>query len=143
MTLAKGGELMFRTYTRIMLGFVAFGFLSACATSEDTNPSATADENCHVIGNITKWQVFDVRHIYVEGDEGDSKFLLTTRSMCLAMPNARFFEIPNPDEPVCNEGSRIAFPDGHRRQTCSLGQIKKVASIDEAQALFDQWAAQR
>ena len=137
--LAKGGESMLCKDIRVMSGVVALGFLSACATSEGTNASTTASEDpsCHVIGKIEKWQIFDHRHVYVEGADGDSRFFLTTRSMCRAMPNARLVEIPNPQEPVCNSGSRIAFPDGERRKTCTLSRVEKVASVDEAMALFN------
>ena len=122
-----------------LIGLTALCVLSACASSESTNLSAAAsqDPGCHVIGTIERWQIFDHRHVYVEGAGGDSKFYLTTRSMCRAMPNAVMIEIPNPQKPVCNSGSRIAFPDGERRKTCTLSQIEKVASVDEARALFN------
>lgn len=125
--------------TREMSGLLVLGILSACATNDGTSASATAsqDPSCHVIGKIEKWQIFDDRHVFVEGSGEDSKFFLTTRSMCRAMLNAVLIEIPNPQEPVCNSGSRIAFPDGARRKTCTLSQIEKVTSIDEATALFN------
>ena len=130
---------MLRIYRSSLIGLTALCVLSACASGESTNVSAAAsqDPGCHVIGTIEKWQIFDHRHVYVEGADGGSKFFLTTRSMCRAMLNAVMIEIPNPQEPVCNSGSRIAFPDGGRRKSCTLSRIEKVASVDEAKALFN------
>ena len=135
---------MLRSNTRIVVGLLAIGILSACATSETTNFVAdrSSDVSCHVIGKIEKWQIFDNRHVYVEGADSDARFFLTTRSTCVAMPHATLVEIPNPEKPVCNSGSRIAFPDGGRRKTCALSQIEIVGSVDEARALFNAAANQ-
>ncbi len=124
--------------TKFTIAFIALGILSACASNENTNAArqASVDADCHIIGKIESWQVFDHRHVYVEGADEESRFLLTTRSMCRAMPHALLVEIPNPQKPVCNSGSRVAFPDGDRRKTCTLSQVEKVASVDEAMALF-------
>ncbi len=125
---------MLRLNKSIVFGLFVLGIVSACAANNSTNSAVQAD-NCHVIGTIERWRTFDSRHVYVEGADGDSKFLLTTRSMCPAMPYAVLVEIPNPEEPVCNSGSRIAFPDGERRKSCRLSHIDKVANVDEAEAL--------
>lgn len=129
---------MLRINTKFTIAFIALGILSACASNENTNAAtqASVDADCYIIGKIESWQVFDHRHVYVEGADEESRFLLTTRSMCRAMPHAVLVEIPNPQKPVCNSGSRVAFPDGDRRKTCTLSQVEKVASVDEAMALF-------
>lgn len=129
---------MLRIDTNFTIAFIALGILSACAANENTNAATqtSVDADCHIIGKIESWQVFDHRHVYVEGADEESRFLLTTRSMCRAMPHALLVEIPNPQKPVCNSGSRVAFPDGDRRKTCMLSQVEKVASVDEAMALF-------
>ena len=129
---------MLRIDTKFTIALIALGILSACASNENTNiaTQASVDADCHIIGKIERWQIFDHRHVYVEGADEESRFLLTTRSMCRAMPHALLVEIPNPQKPVCNSGSRVAFPDGDRRKTCTLSQVEKVASVDEAMALF-------
>ncbi len=129
---------MLRINARFTIVFITLGILSACASNENTNAAtqASIDADCHIIGKVESWQVFDDRHVYVEGADEESRFLLTTRSMCRAMPHALLVEIPNPQKPVCNSGSRVAFPDGDRRKTCTLSQVEKVASVDEAMALF-------
>jgi hypothetical protein len=129
---------MLRINTKFTIAFIALGILSACASNETTNAATqvSVDADCHIIGKIESWQVFDHRHVYVEGADEESRFLLTTRSMCRAMPHAVLVEILNPQKPVCNSGSRVAFPDGDRRKTCTLSQVEKVASVDEAMALF-------
>ena len=129
---------MLRINTMFTAGFLALGILSACASNENTSASTQVPvgADCHIIGKIERWQIFDDRHVFVEGADEDSRFLLTTRSMCRAMPNARLVEIPNPQQPVCNSGSRVAFPDGERRKTCTLSRVEKVASVDEAMALL-------
>lgn len=128
-----------------MRTFVNFGvclmLISGCAaTGEDSQaqtakPAAT--DSCIYVGELSGWEAFNPRYLYIEDSSDGGQYLITMRSMCWGMVDNVLIEFPYKRGRICQGGGeRLRYREAGQVRTCPTTGWLRVASRDEAYSLF-------
>lgn len=125
----------------VLLTSLALALDSAVADEQKDAGDKGAEETeveeraCFNRRQVNSFDGLSDKHVYIKEGVNDY-YLLTMRSRCTGLRNARGIGIKDTMNRICsNSFAEIIFNDMGRVQRCRIGTVERVQNKDEAKAL--------
>ena len=118
---------------------IAMVLMSGCAATNGDVQAGTPQntDNCIYVGELSRWEAFNPRYLYIEDSNDGSQYLITTRTMCWGMVEDVRIEFPYKRGRICQGGGeRLRYREAGQVRTCPTSGWLRVADRDEAYSQF-------
>ena len=124
----------------MLIAVIALLSTQNAAAADDAITAVDPEEQAKVCIDTARIRNHDPlsdRHLFIE-QSGKTYFLLTMRSNCFGMRNARVIAFKDTLRRICSTDNfaEVMFRDAGRSMSCRIANIEAVADKDSARALI-------